>query len=365
LQEKLDFNLLTQYGLPMRQARMKVPEDRENGYYHCVSRVVDRQWKFQEAEKDKFVTILREYEAFCGVRVLTYCVMSNHFHVLVEVPKRPAIIPDAEELLKLLGRLSCKVSYEWVRQRLELFQGEEHAQERSEFLESFYSRMWDVSWFMRLVKQRFTQWYNRKHGRKGTLWEERFKSVMVEGAGEALVTMASYIDLNPVRAGIVEDPKDYRWSGYGEATAGGKEARAGLKLIVQAMQRGQEVAEAEALAQYRMRVYLEGDERREGTREDGSPMRGGLKQEEVAAVLEAKGRLPVSEYVRCRVRYFCDGAIFGSREYVEEMFGAMRERFGPKRKSGARRMKGVEEELFALRNLRLKVVRVPERDEGG
>jgi len=82
-------------------------------------------------------------------------------------------------------------------------------------------------------------------------------------------------------------------------------------------------------------------------------------------VLEAKGRLPVSEYVRCRVRYFCDGAIFGSREYVEEMFGAMRERFGPKRKSGARRMKGVEEELFALRNLRLKVIRVPERDEGG
>ena len=62
----------------------------------------------------------------------------------------------------------------------------------------------------------------RRHGRKGTLWEDRFRSVLVEGAGLALATMAAYIDLNPVRAGMVEDPKDYRWSGYGAAMAGRK-----------------------------------------------------------------------------------------------------------------------------------------------
>jgi hypothetical protein len=51
----------------------------------------------------------------------------------------------------------------------------------------------------------------------GTLWEGRFKSVLVEGTGQTLSTMAAYIDLNPVRAGIVKDPADYRWSGYAEA----------------------------------------------------------------------------------------------------------------------------------------------------
>ena len=88
--------------------------------------------------------------------------------------------------------------------------------------------MWDVSVFMKLLKQRFTQWFNQQWGRKGTLWEERFKSVLVEGAGEVLATMAAYIDLNPVRAGIVKDPADYRWCGYAEATAGSRRAQRGL-----------------------------------------------------------------------------------------------------------------------------------------
>ena len=79
--------------------------------------------------------------------------------------------------------------------------------------EQFTDRMWDLGKFMKTLKQRFTTWYNKCNGRKGTLWEDRFKSVLVED-GDALRTMSSYIDLNPVRAGIVDDPKEYRWCGY-------------------------------------------------------------------------------------------------------------------------------------------------------
>ncbi len=56
--------------------------------------------------------------------------------------------------------------------------------------------MWDVSYLMRVLKQRFSQWYNGAHHRKGTLWEERFRSVLVE-ADVALRVVACYIDLNP------------------------------------------------------------------------------------------------------------------------------------------------------------------------
>jgi len=74
---------------------------------------------------------------------------------------------------------------------------------------------------MKSLLERFTKWFNRMHSRSGTLWEDRFKSVIVE-SGVAARTMAAYIDLNPVRAGMVKDPADYRWSSYGEAVGGGK-----------------------------------------------------------------------------------------------------------------------------------------------
>ncbi|MCC5842415.1 MAG: hypothetical protein JJT96_20025, partial [Opitutales bacterium] len=93
------------------------------------------------------------------------------------------------------------------------------------------ARMGDVSVFMREVKTRFTLWYNQKHGTVGTFWAERFRSVIVEADTEAQRMVAAYIDLNPVRAGLVEDASDYRFSGFGEACAGGSAARRGIARI--------------------------------------------------------------------------------------------------------------------------------------
>ena len=75
----------------------------------------------------------------------------------------------------------------------------------------FTCRMHDPSQFMKELLIRFTRWFNRVHPRKGTLWEERFKSVIVE-CGVAARTIAAYIDLNPLRAGMVKDSADYRWT---------------------------------------------------------------------------------------------------------------------------------------------------------
>ena len=63
---------------------------------------------------------------------------------------------------------------------------------------------------MKELKERFSRWFNKRHGRRGMLWQDRYRSVLVED-GDALRTMAAYIDLNPVRAGLIDDPKDYRW----------------------------------------------------------------------------------------------------------------------------------------------------------
>ena len=73
---------------------MRFPRVKAEGqsFYHCVSRVVDRQFIFQTTgygspEAERFVLLMRRLEAFSGVRVLTYALMSNHFHLLCEVPQ--------------------------------------------------------------------------------------------------------------------------------------------------------------------------------------------------------------------------------------------------------------------------------------
>lgn len=57
--------------------------------YHCVSRVVDRRFVLGREEREEFVRLMRLYEAFSQVKVWDYCVMSNHFHILVEIPAKP------------------------------------------------------------------------------------------------------------------------------------------------------------------------------------------------------------------------------------------------------------------------------------
>ena len=118
---------------------------------------------------------------------------------------------------------------------------------------------------------------------------------------------------------------------------------------------GREETPKKSLELYRMRVYNQGHEENEVVLENGKTSRGSFKEKEVLKVLADKGRLPVTEYVRCKVRYFCDGAVFGSREFVNEIFREHRERFGAKRQSGARRIKGVVSEFYALRDLQVKV----------
>ncbi len=335
----------------MRAARQRASKKAAMGYYHCISRIVNREFVLGAEEKEHLVKLMRGYEGFCGVRVVTYCVMSNHFHLLVEVPQRPpqAELPRDEDLVSLLRKAQDSYGSATLKQDLERLrsQGEHVAAEQLK--ERFFCRMWDVSWFMRLLKQRFTQWYNKRRGRTGTLWEDRFKSVLVEGAGPTLAAMSVYIDLNPVRAGMVSDPQEYRWCGLAEAMAGRKQAREGLSVVVNAV-RGQEVVPQRVVAEYRMQVYGRAEAR--GSAQESGPVRAGVSEERVKEVLEKKGRLDPWESVRCRVRYFSDGVVIGSRGFVDEYFRENRERFGLKRKDGARRMRYVSlPGLFVLRDL--------------
>jgi REP element-mobilizing transposase RayT len=133
---------------------LKVSADVPEGFYHCVSRVVDRRFIFREVEKQKFVALMRECEAFCRVQVLTYALMSNHFHVLVAVPRRPDTLPPAAEVLESLRQMTGHTSAGLLEVQLAQCRKSGDAAAEAKFLEPYYSRMWDVSQFMKLLKQR-------------------------------------------------------------------------------------------------------------------------------------------------------------------------------------------------------------------
>ena len=360
----------------MRQRRLKAPAHSyaDTAYYHCVSRVVNREFVFGDAEKEQFVRFMRLYERLCGVRVVTYCVMSNHFHVLVGVPKKPDVMPSNTELVKTVRATLGEVE----ALRLEWSLGEaakiKSPTWEAEIRERYLRRMWDISMFMKTLKQRFTQWFNKAHKRKGTIWEERFRSVLVQSAGEPLRAMAAYIDLNPIRASMVEDPAEYRWSGYGAAMGGDGLASEGLRelervedagvdaeVVAQRQKARRRMTKAEhnqaTLEKHRTLLYGRGEER--GVGKDGQALKKGFTREQARKVVAKGGRLPATAYLRCRVRYFTDGAVVGSRGFVNEVFESARDRFGPKRKTGARLMGGLakDEKLYSMRQLVVDAVR--------
>ena len=192
----------------MRKPRIKVTD--HTAVYHCISRVVGGEYLLDDPCKETFRVFMWQQADFAGLQVLTYCLMTNHTHILVRVP-RPFEVTDAE-LLERVQALYGVEAPETERLRRDLERGGKIPRKLRERL---LKRMGDVSAFMKELKQRFSRWYNEGHDRFGTLWAERFKSVLVEDDSEALRTVAAYIDLNPVRASLVQDPKDYRYCGYG------------------------------------------------------------------------------------------------------------------------------------------------------
>ncbi len=348
--------------------RRIIPQTGPNQYaiYHCVSRVVDKRFIFGPQEKAQFLVFLRRYERFCRVRILGYCLMDNHFHLLVHVPGRPEARPSKDELMdhvrQTLGgtiasqyqsrldfwqdQLSAAVTGEpaanAVPSEIFLNPGEDlatHAQAQLEKVsQDIWQRMYDLSRFILSVKQRFSHWFNQKTDRKGTLWEDRFQAVLVQ-PGAAVAELAAYIDLNPVRAGIVGDAKDYPWSQFGAAVAGDGIAQQALEYLVehhslQLRARAPIPNEPSPSAPLMglqlglsaMHLFLqERDRRRQAAQNQ--------RELETSAASP-----PAISYSEDSIPAFSKGLAIGDADYLQAIFAEHRRHFGYRRQAGAKRI---------------------------
>lgn len=323
----------------MRTPRRAVILKNRTQFFHVISRVVDRRKIFGDEEKQVFLRMVRRQESFSGVKVLAYSLMGNHFHLLIEVPVRPVEISD-DEIWERMKLLHSREKIEEFEQELQYHKSQGHGDWVSEFFERQFARMYDLSEFVKEIKQRFSIWFNQRNERKGTLWEERFKSVLIEGQTGALMRVAAYIELNALRAGLVEKFDDYPWCSANEALNGGLKSREGICSL--ASGQGPILDWPSAISKYLAQINHKASTASPSTAEG----RGGQTGESV-------NQDPASGAVihdRARQRTMTEGLIIGSYGFIEEIYTRNRKYLCNNRKKLCHRLTG--EDLSGLHTYR-------------
>lgn len=308
--------------------------------FHVISRVVDRNFIFDELEKDKFLEYMRLLEAFSGVEVLSYCLMGNHFHLLLHVPEKPKEISNDEvraRMLILYGQNKMAEIDSKIKEQCEL--GNSHLE--SDVYDRIRMRLFNLSSYVRDLKLRFSKWFNNENERKGTLWEERFRSVMVEPSENAMMRVSAYIELNPVRAELVDQPHEYRWCSFTEAVAGGNKARRGIIKIVEGLNGSTNWDKAHAI--YRS-YFLH----QSASRNTKNPDKAADDYHD--AMLHG-GDLDQNEILKTRLRYFTEGAVLGTQDFLDEFLQKHRDLIGTHRKKSGYKVEKGKSGLFAYRKV--------------
>ena len=179
-------------------------------HYHLISRACNRQFLFSKARtKDKLVELVRKAAEFSGIDLEAAAMMDNHIHILCTVVRTGEKVPMDEVIRRIRVLKGDKAADQFAERCGELAAAGFDATLEAE-LDRYRARMNDISEFMKTVKELFAIWFNREFDYCGSVWSGVFKSTMVEG-GIYLARCRRYIILNPVRAGIVSQTKDYRW----------------------------------------------------------------------------------------------------------------------------------------------------------
>jgi REP element-mobilizing transposase RayT len=359
---KLAIAMITTAGRPFPTYKRFLPGGTSSwGVMHVVNRIAGGQLLFGPEEKEHFRSLVFSAAHFCGMEVLTWTCLDNHFHLLLNVPSeaegaRLRAEISEEEIFARMKQCYSKAYLKDTQQRLKKFRsspGEEALAEA--IMRRLRAQMYDISAYMHIVQRRFSEWFNKRKGRRGTLWQGRFRSTLVEASGEALLKTAAYIDLNAVRAQIVKDPKDYRWCAYGEAVAGRTDALAGLIAVVRAATNSAEsepMSGPEDLDLYHSWLLELGAPVMD---ENGELVRPGFEVTDGEG--QRKGKLSPPALLGTRVRYFTASLAIGSRAFCEEQFHRYRDAFGPKRQTGARPWRHRDwGGLCGLRDLRRDVI---------
>ncbi|MCL1910352.1 MAG: transposase, partial [Kiritimatiellaeota bacterium] len=211
----------------MAHTRIILPE---TAHYHCVSRVRGQDMLLKDSEKKRFRGMIEQVAGFSGVEVKTYCIMDNHFHLIVKVPKWREV--DDKELIARMRSLYGDMKTDARLLSWELWAEKGDTAKVDAEKAALRKRMFNLPDFFKTLKDRFTRDFNRRSDCSGTFWSARFQSVLLAPESGVLTNVGAYADLNPVRVKVVKKAEDYEFSGFGAAARGDKDALEGISGLV-------------------------------------------------------------------------------------------------------------------------------------
>jgi REP element-mobilizing transposase RayT len=269
--------------------------------YHIVSRMVARADWLSDAEKEEFLQLLERLARGFFVQIHAFCIMSNHFHLLVTAQEREAAAASKQELIRRYRAMYGK------RADPPIGVTEPDGSidpDHDGGVQRLRDRLGSVSRFVQELKQTFSRRYNQRRGITGYLWHDRFKAVLTAKEGDAEISQAAYIDLNPLRADMVRAPEDYRWSSAGLRVRSPRRAKRLLTPLnhPELKRKGQ--------PWFRMFTYAAGAVPVPGKR-------GFVSQADLADIVARQGRLGIHERFGYRCRNMSEGVALGTAGFVE------------------------------------------------
>ncbi len=270
-----------------RMNRLKA-RDREC-WYHLYNRTAGEPDYYpldKLLSKRKLTDMLKRYaSAFC-CRVATFNMLGNHYHIILKMEK-PRKLARSE-----------------LRRRALILYSETYIETHfhtPEDWDDFERRLFDLSKLMHVLDGEYVRWYNKTHGRRGRFWASRFNSLILHSL-KAVRDCMIYVDLNSVRAKLVQRPEEYEESGIYLRQMGGADWLTGLNEIF-----GGTKSEYKQLKDYKFRLYHRGGVA-PGKGQAKIPQR--ILKQEAAAGFGAAGA-----YLR-RFTYFVRGVILGPWDFI-------------------------------------------------
>ena len=291
--------------------------------YHVMSRTALNGFPFSDVDNDELLRIIKHFSSVYFTEIIGFCLLGNHFHALLKMFPGDRFSDDEvkKRYVKCYGN-SDEFSPEDI---------------------PFFREKWSsLSQLMKDIKVTFSRYYNKMYNRRGTLWGERFKSLIVED-GETLINCLAYIDLNPIRAGIVEHPEDYRWSSIGYHLQTGN--RDGFLSLDFGLKEFGGLNATERLHEYRRYLYEAGAI----ARSDGKST---VTIDAKIVEKERKHDFQITrrQRFRCRTRYFSDSGIIGTKAYVSRLYDQFKDHFQSKHPKKPKSIKGLEG-VYSLKRL--------------
>ncbi len=280
-----------------RMARFKISE--EESWYHIHSRISGSRGEYPLAKplaQRTLMETIKHYSKayFCEIASVT--IMGNHYH--------------------LICRFDCpkEVDFDDLKRRAMILYPSDESQKAIELWpqekwDRLQERLFDVSEFMRNIQSAYARWYNHTYERRGRFWADRFKSVYLADLNAVLDCML-YVDLNPVRAGLVERPEEWKGSSLYLREIGKADWFMPFGRVCPGL------SAKKALIEYRERLYFRGS----------IPTKPGQKaiSEAVLGKERARGFKVSGVYLR-RLGYFADGIAIGTEGFIRDQLSKLRD----------------------------------------